>query len=355
MRRQDLALNFIEPDRLTGGLDLEPATEGNIISQGIEFDEFTGAAEAYHILKPQYPGHYNCGQVRVPSEQIIHAFNVLRPGQLRGVTDFAPVILLADTMTDYVRAELDAAKMAAKWLGFVTSNDPMGFQETRIKPGEPDGKIEELENCIIEYLRENETMQLGQPTARPGDSFDRFARFVLRMLAITTDVPYEIVSGDYSGVNYSTSKASRNDYAMLLYPYQFWLERNIANRVFKCWLKFEALTQDYLRGYWHHRELVEKVAWIPAGMLSVDPLREGKADIDAVKSGLKSPQQVIMGHGGDPERVIKDISAWQEMTAKAGITIDTSGVSTSMANNPAKLGAVETLDDDEKEGLLGDE
>jgi len=83
--------------------------------------------------------------------------------------------------------------------------------------------------------------------------------------------------------------------------------------------------------------------WIPAGMPSVDPLRDGKADIDAIASGLKSPQMVILGQGNDPEEVVAQNYSWVLMHQSYGLDPTTGKVSTAMANNPAKLGVEEQL------------
>ncbi len=148
---------------------------------------------------------------------MLHGFQTLRPGQLRGVTPFAPAILMARDMGDYTTAELGAAKMAAKWLGFVRSQDP-GFSQLTRGLGDPAAclrdEVENLEDLTIEYLNNNEDVSFAPPSQRPGDSFDRFVRHTLRMVAICLDLPYEILSGDYTSINYSTSKASRNDFAM---------------------------------------------------------------------------------------------------------------------------------------------
>ena len=73
------------------------------------------------------------------------------------------------------------------------------------------------------------------------------------MVAICMDLPYEILSGDYTSINYSTSKASRNDFAMFLVPHQFRAEQHLIRPVFRRWLDCEALTQDYLPGYWQDK------------------------------------------------------------------------------------------------------
>ncbi len=349
--RHPLALQFIEPDRVQGGLDVQPTRQGSVVWQGVEFDADTGERFAYHVLKEQYPPRHEWGYETVPAEDMIHGFQTLRPGQLRGVTVFAPAIILADSMHDYMESELDAAKMAAKWLAFITSPDPKGFQSSRI-PGlaksDEEAKIEKFENGLIEYLRIGEDIKFADSPARVGDGFDRFTSFVLRMVAITLGPPYELLSGDYSGVNYSTARMSRQDYNMFLEPERFWLEHEFNRRVFRRWLYWEALGDDpYLRlaGYFDDPARFEDAMWVPAGMPSPDPLREGKADIDNIRSGLDSPQSVILSRGGDPEAVLEELAEWRRLLDEKGVSLDMGGVSTAMQSNPAKLEELEGVDD----------
>lgn len=343
VRRGLLAIQMYEPENLSSWRieGQEPDTD---IYHGIEYDIYTGQPIAYHF-QTVFGWEHALRTWREPARNVLHGFQCLRPGQLRGVTPFAPAILMARDMDDYANAELGAAKMAAKWLAFVKSQDPAASQLVRGFGG--DGRrddIEDLEDLTIEYLNNNEEMQFAPPTQRPGDSFDRFVKHTLRMVAICLDIPYEILSGDYTGINYSTSKASRNDFSMFLMPHQFRAEQHFIRPAFKRWLDCEALTQDYLPGYWQDPERYQRAMWIPAGMPSVDPLRDGKAQIDGVQAGLLSPQQVILGDGRDPEEVVEQRAQWLRMCADAGLDATTGGVSTSMANNPAKLGAVEQME-----------
>ena len=213
--------------------------------------------------------------------------------------------------------------------------------------------IDYLENAIIEYLRDGEDIVFAPPNGRPGDSFERFTRFALRMLSITGGLPYEIQSGDYTGINYSTSKASRNDFAMFLAPGQFSLEHHFIRKVFRRWLAHAALSKDYLRGYFVSPWRFERAMWIPAGMPSVDPLRDGKAQIDTIAAGLQSPQAAILARGDDPEEVLSQTAEWHRQVKELGLNIDPSKIDTSLQNNPAKVGADEHLSDDEAEQAAG--
>lgn len=344
--RYPLALQFHEPENLSSWR-VTGQEEGTDVWQGVEYDVITGEPVAYHF-QTVFGWERALRTWREPARNVLHGFQLQRPGQLRGVTPFAPAVLLARDMGDYTGAEIDAAKMAAKWLGFVESSDPAFSQAVRGLGGSPaEGRqeLDDVENAIVEYLNEGEKMNFAPQSQRPGDSFDRFTRFVLRMVSITMDLPYEILSGDYTGINYSTSKASRNDFAMFLVPHQFRLEQHFTRPVFHRWLDVEALTQDYLRGYWQNPQRFRKAMWIPAGMPSVDPLRDGKADIDAITSGIKSPQMVILGQGADPEEVVAQRAEWQRLCGEYGVDSTTGKVSTAMANNPAKLGAIEQLEE----------
>lgn len=344
--RHPLALQFHEPENLSAwrAAGQEPDTD---IWQGVEYDAFTGEPVAYHF-QTVFGWERALRTWREPARNVLHGFQFQRPGQLRGVSPFAPAVLLARDMGDYTGAEIDAAKMAAKWLAFVKSGDPAFSQAVRGLGGAGNTarpELDDVENAIVEYLNDGEDMTFAPQSQRPGDSFDRFTRFVLRMVSITMDLPYEILSGDYTGINYSTSKASRNDFAMFLVPHQFRLEQHFVRPVFHRWLEVEALTQDYLRGYWRNPARFRKAMWIPAGMPSVDPLRDGKADIDAIAAGIRSPQMVILGQGADPEEVVAQRAEWQRLCGEYGVDATTGNVSTAMANNPAKLGAVEQLED----------
>jgi lambda family phage portal protein len=353
-RDGELGLRFVEPEDVTEG-PLAARIDGNRgVYQGIEYDRETGERLAYFI-RPYDPQDRKAESIKVPARDVLHGFFQDRPNQMRGVTPFSAAIILSDCMSEYIEAELDAAKMGAKWLAFVTSPEPKQMQIGRVTPpkdGEPE-KIEELENCVIEYLRTGESVQLAAAPNRVTDSFDRFTSFVLRMVGLTIGVPYEILSGDYQGINYSTSRMSRQDYNVMLEPERFWVDQSFNRPVFRKWMGLEALKspetfKDYFANPWRY----EQVEWIPAGMPSPDPLKEGKADIDAINAGLLAPQDVILARGDDPERVIEKRREWRDMESKYGVTSSPGEVSTADQTNPAALGeAADGEGDGDKDGI----
>lgn len=352
-RKRGLALQVHDAEDLSTLL-INNSKGDTAIFQGIEYEKLTGRPVRYYFQSSA--GLSNDLDVWTEQpENVLHGFHTLRPGQLRGVTPLAPAIITAKDMDDYTMSELDSAKMAAKWLGFVTTPTPDEFQFARgmrppsasaqpsaSGPAQQDG-IEDLENAILEYLRDGEKVEFAPSSARPGDSFERFTRHAQRMIAIVAPLTYELLSGDYTGLNYTVSKSSRNDFLQLLKPEKRYLQQHLVTPVFHKWLDSEALTQDYLPGYFSNPSFYRKGHFVMPGMPSIDPLREGKADIDKINAGLTSPQEVIMARGGDPETVLNDIVKWREMCEARGLDFTglIAGIDTTLSNNPAKLGAEE--------------
>lgn len=341
--RTPFALQLHEPEELNSPEVTGQAADTRIF-QGVEYDIWTGEVLAYHFQSAlDLAAGFKTW--REPAENCIHLYQTLRPGQLRGVTPFAPAILLAKDMSDYIQAEIDSAKLAAKILGFVKTSDIAGFQNSRgvgrvgNRPERQD--IEDLENAVIEYMRPGEDMIIAPGSGRGNEGFMNFNRLMLRMLSVAGGLPYEVISGDYTDINYTTSKAIRNDLAQTLHPRKFRLEQHLVRRVFNRWLDFEALTQNYLPGYFKDPSFYRRAMWIPAAQPSVDPLRDGKADIDAISAGIRAPQSSILSRGEDPAEVLALRKSWKDDCEALGLDPGAGGVDTSLANNPAKLGVNE--------------
>jgi capsid protein len=63
-------------------------------------------------------------RVPVDAAEIIHKFIQYRPGQTRGVTLFAPILLDLKMLDGYQQAELVATRMAAAKMGFLVQKNP---------------------------------------------------------------------------------------------------------------------------------------------------------------------------------------------------------------------------------------
>ena len=342
-------LAFYESERLTD-LGARPRS-GNLLHHGVEYSPLTGAIEALHIADAERIG----AAVRVPAEDALFGFLRFRPGQLRGMTPFAPAVLLTRALGEAIGAEVDAFQLASKWLAIVTTQDPKTFQASRVTEREG-RRIEQLENAIIEYLRPGESIELKN-NQRGDEAFQSFAGFILRMVSITIDVPYEILTMDYRGLNYSTMRVGRNDFSDQIAPIQRRHVLQFYDRVFRRFLDESALRGRLdLPGYWRNPWRYRECLWIPPGMKPIDPLRETKAAVDAMGAYIASPQEFILARGQDPERVLDDIAEWRRMCEERGLDWRQAlgGVNTALASNPAAVSGEggESGDEDEEGRMI---
>ena len=115
-----LQLQVLEPDHLDSMKSGE-LPDGGFIVQGIEFDAL-GRRRAYWLFST-HPGDSRGRSLvskPVPAAQVLHLYERLRPGQVRGVPWFAPVILKLRDLDDYDDAELMRKKIEACFAAFVT-------------------------------------------------------------------------------------------------------------------------------------------------------------------------------------------------------------------------------------------
>lgn len=322
------ALQAIEADRLTA--QGSPANKAHEIDQGVEFNPATGEAIAYWFESDSKP-------MRIEAKDVIHGYTMTRPGQLRGISPFAPAVLAAHDLGDYLAAEIEGAKMAAKYLAFIETPDMSGFQDMRgVTTNTAANQREEyLENAVLEYLQPGEKISLASHN-RPGNNFEPFVRLVLRMLAVTTGVPYELLSGDYSGINYTTLRVCRNDLAQILRVPQGRMVTHLCAPVFKAVLHQAVLAGKLsLPGYWADQTRYQRAKWIPTGMESIDPYKETKANVDQLNYLLRSPQELAASRGRDFEELLDEIQEADRMMADRGLS--RTDVATPLATNPAAI------------------
>jgi lambda family phage portal protein len=325
-----LSYQIIEPDFLTDN-DTRPFRKSSLIQDGIEYNPKTGRVVGYHFQDP-----YGYGDTwRAPVSAVVHRFEMLDPGQIRGVMQLAPAIILADSLRELLTNELDASKMAAKWLGMITTEDPGDFQ-ANLEQNKYGDKLEQIENMIFEYLRPGEKMDLNSAN-RPSTTFDPFTKLIIRMLSIVSGLPYEILSGDYAGLNYSVARIKRNDFEIELQPSIDRHIRAFCDPIAADFYRMASLSGRLsLPGYFADPyKYITTTKWQPTGVPLMDPLKEGKANVVAVDALQKSDIEIAAARGRDYEDVLDEIVLGNEMQEERGLT--KTEVSTASQGNPAAV------------------
>lgn len=208
----------------------------NFVS-GIEFDRYRNPA-FYHVLK-QHPGDgwvmTPTGHDRVPARFVLHWFRPSRPGQARGVSEFAPVLDVGGQTRRYSRATITKAEFASKVVGVLETDNP--------PPGEDDGDGDDMPAAMDRLPVTDGTLLTlpGRTKANfakvdaPGESHAAFCDTKRTEMGRPVLMPRNRVTGDSSNFNFASGRLDA-------LPYQdtTWIERDqfetrVLNRLFVAW------------------------------------------------------------------------------------------------------------------------
>lgn len=209
-----------------------------------------------------------------------------------------------------------------------------------------ESRIETLYPGLIEYLKPGEGIEFSEPKSSGG--YADFERFSLRAIATGYGVPYELMTGDLSQVNYSSYRAGLIRFRRRLEQDQrrLYVPR-LCNPVMA---RFRAIA-SLLAG---KPELGAraKVEWTPPRFELVDPLKETQAEIQAVQAGFEDYGEVVRRRGRGQVDALDSLEAWQKDLTRRGITITSDArtqVSQPAPAEPEPSPKPEDDEDDERE------
>lgn len=323
-----LQLQVLEPEHLPLYLNLN-LPNGNVVRAGIEFDTL-GKRVAYHLyrahpedgwLAPTAPG--DLIPVRVDAKEIIHLFRPLRPGQIRGEPWLSRALVKLNELDMYDDAELVRKKTAAMFAGFITRAFP---EDNLVGEGIANAQgiaLAGLEPGTLQILEPGEDVKFSDP-ADVGGNYGEFLRNQFRAVAAAMGITYEQLTGDLTGVNYSSIRAGLLEFRRRCEMIQHSvLVHQLCRPVWSAWME-QAVLSGALKapGYVNSRRAYEACKWIPQGWQWVDPLKEFQAMLLAIRSGLMSRSEAISTFGYDAEDVDREIAADNARADALGLILD---------------------------------
>jgi lambda family phage portal protein len=323
-----------------------PRDNGNWIRQGIEFDKI-GRRVAYHFWRVN-PGDITLApkfgeRVRIPADQILHVFDPMEAGQIRGISRLTPAIVTLWMLDLYDDAELERKKTAALFSVFVVRPDPDGEffdKETTIR--EDDGAMGvKLEPGSSHVMFPGEDIKIASP-ADVGNSYEPFQYRTLTRVCAALGLPYAGTTGDLTKANYSNQRAAMIEARRRaeglqngIIIHQFCLP------VFRAFMDSAhiggALDFD---GYADNPRDYLQTNWIPPRWMWIDPLKDRQAEILAVTAGFKARSQTIEEEGGDAAETDQRIAEDAARADRLGINI------TGVVGLKQELGAAPPTEDD---------
>ena len=306
-----LKYQVLEPDYIDTAKD-GMIYQGNEIRQGIEVDS-DDRRVAYWLFK-QHPGdnrtRFDLNSMRVPVAEIMHIYEEERAGQLRGVPFGVSSMIRLKDLDGYEDAQLIRQKIAACFTAFVTNplegNPAMRQSSDETQP-------DRIEPGRVEYLGAGETVTFGNPPE--AQNYDVYTKTVLKGIAAGFGVSYEAMTGDLSGVNFSSGRMGWLEFQRQLTD---WQQDLIIPQFCKlAWNDFMRFL--IIQG---KVQTASKATWTPPRREMIDPSKEIKAMQEQVRNGFMSLPDMIQQLGGDPDVVMAEIAKANKLIDKYGLVLD---------------------------------
>jgi lambda family phage portal protein len=328
-----LQVQMIEADHCP--VTLSRQTTGGKIVGGVEFN-LIGRRVAYHLY-PEHPGDHAImaqdGQTqRIDAGEVAHVHRVLRPGQVRGVPRLASVMLKVYELTELDEAMLKRADVAARFAGFIRQNGDNVPLDTEIDPAS-DAPMITLEPGTLHVLQPGEDIEFSTPPDF-GATYQAMLTQQLRAIAAGIGITYEQMTGDLTNVNYSSIRAGLLEFRRMAEQVQHQvLVFQFCRPIWNAWLDRAVLSgalpiraQDYLA----RRAEYARVKWVPQGWSWVDPEKEFKAVILAIRAGLMSRSEAVSMYGYDAQEIDREVAGDNARADGLGLVYDTDPRKTSM-------------------------
>ena len=302
-------LQLLDPEQLDAGDHREMA--GNVrVRAGIEFDG-AGRRTGYHVYRER-PGDYlavSSETVRIPASEMLHVFQGRFPGQLRGISALAPVLLRAQELDAFQDASLAKSKLSASVTGFYEGFDAeeIALSSSKLKDV-MQGR--EFQPGMLHPLNAGASISFP-PATDVGDQYEAHVKTELRAIAAGLGIPYHVLTGDLSDANYSSLRAGNKTFERRLSALQHGvLVHQFCRPVWDRFIRTAALTGAIdTEAYRRDPAPFHAVSWIPPTLPSVDPQKEAEADIALIAARLKSRRQAMLERGYRPEQIEAQLAA----------------------------------------------
>ncbi|QLG93287.1 phage portal protein [Pseudomonas yamanorum] len=342
LQLQALAPEFVPHDKF------ETTKNGNIIRAGIEFNP-SGKRVAYWMYRshPRDSSSLNSGYnqlVRVPASQVLHIFEPVEPGQLRGVPRLAPVLKRLRSLDNYDDAVLFRQEVANLFAGFISRPAPDAGQTPRdpvtgqLLTTDRDGftPMVALEPGTMQELGPGEEVEFSKPPDA-GNNYPDFMRQQLMAAAAGSGTPYEILTGDMREVNDRALRVVLNEFRRRLEQLQFSVYvHQLCRPVRAAWMDMAVLSGALvLEDYAQRRREYLRTRWVPQGWAYIQPVQDVQARRMEVQAGFASRSEMVLRTGYDAETVDEENAA--DLTR-----------ATDLGLNYTTLEAIELIDDKEQ-------
>jgi lambda family phage portal protein len=332
-RNLQLAIQDVLPSRLRTPLDR--ASDPSIVD-GVQLGPY-GAPEYYWLATPRAEHsrmldlsglgseHFTRIPARVAHRTgIFHLFRHNEDEQVRGDSVLSSGINLFRHLSDSLDNELLAQVVTASMAVFIARESggtgmPDYVRESRDEEDEP-VYHERIDAGSVYYGNKDEKPHVLE-SSRPSPNFAAFSEFVLRAMAASLDMPYEVLAKDFSKTNYSSARAALLEAWRVYTLYRSWLTRHYCQPVWnmvmeEAWLSGLLVFPSGAPDFYDAMPLYTNAVWIGPSRGYVDPVKEIAATVTALENRLMTYSEAIAERGRDFDEVMDEREEEEARLAK---------------------------------------
>lgn len=339
------AIQIVDPARLSNPQGL---SDSATLRGGIELDRW-GAPVGYHI-RTALPSDARFGAEthtwrRVRREtpwgraQVIHLFELERPGQTRGKAGIVAGLAKAKILEKFQGVSLEAAIVNAMYAAVIESEfnytqiaEAMGGDDpARVatavlgaQAGFHEAAPVKLDGVKIPHLYPGEQLKF-MPANHPGPNYAEFEKSTLRHMAAAFGISYEQLARDYSETNYSGARAGMVEAWKFFTSRRTLIASRFASMIYALWLeeaidRGEAELPPGAADFYAVKTALARCDWIGPGRGHIDPYKEAMADRLEMQMGTLTLEQACAERGQDWEETLEQIARERKRMAELGVT-----------------------------------
>lgn len=326
----EMAIQILEADRCcnpTGKPDGTVMSGGAELVAGLEINDRGRAIAGW--FSDRHPGEVSQASLRwerLPfydasgTRAVFHHFRRRRPGQVRGIPWFAPVIALFKDLGRYTDAEVTAAVLSACFA--LTTTDDQGEGADVRGSDDPSGVSDQLREFVpglTGNLAANQQISSFLPN-RPNQAFDPFVLALLRQIGVALGLPYEVLIKHFTA-SYSAARAALLEAWKEFKIWRGWLVTSFCQPYYDRWL-IEASAKrrvpDVFGDYGRFRAW-SACEWIGPSPGQIDELKEVQAAKVRVEEEFSTrEEETARLTGGDWRQKHRQRVVEEEMRRKDG-------------------------------------
>jgi phage portal protein, lambda family len=319
------SLQAREIDELDTSIDYLPGlAKGNRVWRGVEMDEYNKPV-AYWLKIFTPDGFWTGKSERIEAQRVIFLWKKTRPTQIREISPLARTLQRIRDVNEFVEAQSVKERILACLAVFITKVTPggigrgtnldknTGYQKRTLSPG------------MIQELQPGESVNAVNPSGQSSNAKD-FISTQQRLAGSGQGLSYEAVSRDLSQVNYSSARQGlledQRTYGML----QQFLIEHFCREVYTEFVISAVLNgQLKIPDFWNDKRRYLKHKWITPGWSWIDPLKEVKANSEALSTGQETLENLCAGRGEDWREILQQRAREMELAKSLGLDITGGG------------------------------